>query len=122
MREESKTKSTCSTECEYLFYECEPEGISYTKCQTKYNKCVRKCLLPQLTPTIGVGKEFAMKKMPSRDTVGKCKGECRNRVREGAAKRQKIISSEPYSTPAPNSPPWAKGGNDTPGAWDGHGL
>jgi len=81
-----------------------------------------KVLLPQLTPTIGVEKEFEMKNMPSRDTVGKCKGACRNRVREGAAKRQKTISSEPYSTPAPNSPPWAKGQNDTPGVWDGHGL
>jgi hypothetical protein len=47
-----------------------------------------------------------MKKMPSRDITGKCKGECRDRVKEGEKKRQKAIVSEPYSSPSPNSPPW----------------
>jgi len=45
-----------------------------------------------------------MKKMPSRDTTGKCRGECRDRVKEGEKKRQKNIGSEPYSTPIPDSP------------------
>jgi hypothetical protein len=47
-----------------------------------------------------------MKKMPSRDITGKCRGECRDRVTEGEKKRQKKIASEPYSTPSPNSPSW----------------
>jgi len=63
-----------------------------------------------------------MKKMPSRDTVGKCRGACRNRIREGEKQRQRRIASEPYSTPIPTSPAWTQGRNDTPGAWDGHGL
>jgi hypothetical protein len=63
-----------------------------------------------------------MKQMPSRDTIGKCKGACRNRIRDGEKKRQKRIASEPYSTPLPDSPAWTRGRNDTPGVWDGHGL
>ena len=47
-----------------------------------------------------------MKKMPSRDTTGKCRGECRDRVKEGEKKRQKKTTSEPYSTPIPDSPSW----------------
>ncbi len=33
-----------------------------------------------------------MKKMPSRDTTGQCKGECRDRVLEGAVERQNKIN------------------------------
>lgn len=63
-----------------------------------------------------------MKQMPSRDTKGKCVGACRNRIREGEENRTRRIASEPYSSPAPQFPPWARDRNDTPGAWDGHGL
>jgi len=63
-----------------------------------------------------------MKNMPSRDTTGKCRGACRDRVREGEVKRGQRIASEPYTSPAPDYPSWAKGRNDTPGALDGHGL
>jgi hypothetical protein len=60
-----------------------------------------------------------MKRMPTRDTTGKCKGECRNRVREGEKKRQKMIASQPYSTPCPTSPPWAWRRNEQPEVWGG---
>jgi hypothetical protein len=53
-----------------------------------------------------------MKKMPSRDTTGKCRGECRDRVKEGEKKRQKSIVSEPYSEPIPNSPSYTFKHND----------
>ncbi len=33
-----------------------------------------------------------MKKMPSRDTTGKCRGECRDRVHEGEVERQNQIN------------------------------
>jgi len=34
-----------------------------------------------------------MKKMPSRDTTGRCKGECRDRVHEGEVERQNKINT-----------------------------
>lgn len=62
-----------------------------------------------------------MKKMPSRDTTGKCKGECRDRVYEGEQERQKDIdtSSMSYSSPAEKSPSWTRKRNDPPGALGG---
>ncbi len=60
-----------------------------------------------------------MEKMPTRDTTGKCKGECHNRVKEGNVERQKKIASQPYSTPSPNSPPWTKKRKEQPGVWGG---
>jgi hypothetical protein len=33
-----------------------------------------------------------MKKIPSRDTTGKCRGECRDRVKEGEVERQAAIN------------------------------
>ena len=36
-------------------------------------------------------KERPMEKMPSRDTSGKCEGECQNRVLEGQKSRQAEI-------------------------------
>jgi hypothetical protein len=59
------------------------------------------------------------RKMPTRDTTGKCQGECRDRVREGEEERQKSIASKPYSTPDPNSPPWTKRRNEPPGSMGG---
>jgi hypothetical protein len=53
-----------------------------------------------------------MKKMPSRDTSGKCRGECRDRVKEGEKKRQKSIAPQPYNAPIPDSPSWVFKGND----------
>ncbi len=53
-----------------------------------------------------------MKKMPSRDITGKCRGECRDLVTKKKKKRQKQIASEPYSTPSPNSPEWTFKGNE----------
>jgi hypothetical protein len=61
-----------------------------------------------------------MKKMPTRDTNGNCRGPCRNRVREGEEERQRAIASQDYSAPAPNSPPWTRSRNEPPGVWDGH--
>lgn len=60
-----------------------------------------------------------MKKMPIRDTTGKCQGECRDRVREGEQERQKKIDSQSYNTPSPNSPSWTKERKDQPGVWGG---
>lgn len=47
MKKEPKTKSNCSNECKYLFYECEAEGLSTVKCRSDFNKCVNKCLISQ---------------------------------------------------------------------------
>lgn len=47
MEGEAKTKSSCSNECKYLFYECEADGLSSVQCRSNFNKCVRKCLLSQ---------------------------------------------------------------------------
>lgn len=62
-----------------------------------------------------------MKKMPSRDTSGKCKGECRDRVREGEEFRQAEInhSRTGYSSPASESPSWTSRRNDPPGSFGG---
>jgi hypothetical protein len=60
-----------------------------------------------------------MKKMPKRDTTGKCEGECRDRVREGEEERQKSIASQAYNEPSPNSPPWTKSRKEQPGVWGG---
>jgi len=60
-----------------------------------------------------------MKKMPKRDTTGKCKGECRDRVREGEEERQKSIASQPYSEPSPKSPSWTKNRKEQPGVYGG---
>jgi hypothetical protein len=60
-----------------------------------------------------------MKKMPKRDTTGKCAGECRDRVREGEKKRQKSIASQPYDEPSPNSPSWTKERKEQPGVLGG---
>jgi hypothetical protein len=60
-----------------------------------------------------------MKKMPTRDTSGKCAGECRDRVKEGEEERQKKIASVPYNTPNPNSPSWTKHRDDPPGVLGG---
>jgi hypothetical protein len=60
-----------------------------------------------------------MKKMPTRDTSGKCRGECRDRVREGEEQRQKSIASQPYSEPSPKSPSWTRKRSDQPGVWGG---
>jgi hypothetical protein len=62
-----------------------------------------------------------MKKMPSRDTSGKCKGECRDRVFEGEKERQKAISrqSVSYSSPSEKSPSWTSDRSDPPGSLGG---
>jgi hypothetical protein len=60
-----------------------------------------------------------MKKMPTRDTTGNCKGECRDRVREGEEERQKGIKKEAYSEPNPNSPSWTKSRKEQPGVHGG---
>jgi hypothetical protein len=60
-----------------------------------------------------------MKKMPSRDTSGKCRGECRNRVLEGETERQKAIKKQAYSSPADKSPSWASDRDDPPGSMGG---
>lgn len=62
-----------------------------------------------------------MEKMPSRDTNGKCVGECRDRVLEGEVERQEAInfSSKPYDEPAERSPSWTSQRNDPPGAMGG---
>jgi hypothetical protein len=63
-----------------------------------------------------------MKKMPSRDTSGKCKGECRDRVFEGEKNRQKAINREKsvsYSSPSEKSPSWTSDRDDPPGSMGG---
>ena len=62
-----------------------------------------------------------MKKMPSRDTSGKCKGECRDRVFEGEHERQRTInkSNMAYSSPAEKSPSWTFRRNDPLGGLGG---
>jgi hypothetical protein len=60
-----------------------------------------------------------MKSMPTRDTTGKCEGECRDRVFEGEKERQRDIKSQSYSSPSPNSPSWTKDRKDQPAVWGG---
>lgn len=66
-------------------------------------------------------EKITMKKMPSRDTTGKCKGECRDRVFEGELERQAAInhSAKEYDEPAKQSPPWTSKRNAPPGAMGG---
>lgn len=61
------------------------------------------------------------KKMPSRDTSGKCRGECRDRVFEGETERQKAINkkSMSYSSPSEKSPSWSADRDDPPGSMGG---
>jgi len=62
------------------------------------------------------------RKMPSRDTSGKCRGECRDRVFEGETERQKSINKEKsvsYSSPSGNSPSWTSDRDDPPGSMGG---
>jgi len=60
-----------------------------------------------------------MENMPSRDTTGKCEGECRDRVREGEEERQASIKSQSYNEPSPNSPSWTKNRKEQPAVWGG---
>lgn len=62
-----------------------------------------------------------MKKMPTRDINGNCKGECRDRVTEGERDRQTSInlSGKGYDSPAERSPDWTASRNDPPGAMGG---
>ncbi len=62
-----------------------------------------------------------MKSMPSRDTTGRCEGECRNRVFEGEMERQSEINSMriDYDTPTP-SLSWASRRDAPPGFLGGH--
>jgi hypothetical protein len=60
-----------------------------------------------------------MKKMPSRDTSGKCTGECRDRVFEGETERQQAIKKQSYSSPSEKSPSWTSSRNDPPGSMGG---
>lgn len=62
-----------------------------------------------------------MKKMPSRDINGRCRGECRDRVAEGERDRQTAInlSDQPYDSPAERSPAWTASRNDPPGVMGG---
>ena len=62
-----------------------------------------------------------MKKMPSRDTSGHCRGECRDRVFEGEVERQQAMykNKVSYSTPSEKSPSWTSNRNDPPGSYGG---
>jgi hypothetical protein len=62
-----------------------------------------------------------MKEMPSRDTTGKCEGECRDRVIEGEEERQKKINQEAikYDSPASKSPTWTSDRDAPPGSMGG---
>ena len=62
-----------------------------------------------------------MEAMPSRDTNGKCSGECRDRVFEGEMERQVSIdhSDKQYDEPFEHSPSWAFRRNDPPGVLGG---
>ena len=59
------------------------------------------------------------RKMPTRDTTGKCRGECRDRVHEGEVERQAQIATVPYSEPSPKSPSWTKHRKEQPGVYGG---
>jgi hypothetical protein len=60
-----------------------------------------------------------MKKMPTRDTTGRCRGECRDRVKEGNIERQRKIARRPYNTPYAESPSWTKKRKEQPAVWGG---
>jgi len=56
-----------------------------------------------------------------RDTIGQCKGECRDRVREGEDERQQKINHEYVDAEAYSpSVPWAKSRDTQPGVFGGH--
>ena len=56
-----------------------------------------------------------------RDTIGQCKGECRDRVREGERERQQLINHE-YGNPEEYFPSvrWARSRDAQPGVFGGH--
>ena len=58
-----------------------------------------------------------MENMPSRDTTGKCMGECRDLVSESEKERQHAIDQTGmhYDTPAERSPSWVYERNEPPG-------
>lgn len=62
-----------------------------------------------------------MKHMPTRDTNGKCQGECRDIVYESDKRRQAEINAMKmdYDTPTP-SIPWASKRNAPPSFLGGH--
>lgn len=62
-----------------------------------------------------------MKKMPSRDTTGRCRGACRDRVKEGEVERQAAInhSGKAYDAPVQASPSWTFQRSDPPGVMGG---
>ena len=62
-----------------------------------------------------------MKNIPTRDITGKCEGECRDLVREGAEKRQSEIKASglDYSGSSPIVP-GAFSRNEAPGSMGGH--
>lgn len=60
-------------------------------------------------------------KMPTRDTTGKCEGECRDRVKEGEVERQEDL--EKKGVKAPEDYPKAPGAekrDNPPGDMGGH--
>lgn len=59
--------------------------------------------------------------MPTRDITGECEGECRDRVKEGEAERQRAIKAQKVETPEsyPRAD-WAKSRNNPPGELGGH--
>ena len=64
-------------------------------------------------------ENYIMEDIPTRDTTGKCEGECRDRVKEGEDERQEDINAEPYSSPSPDSPSWTKSRKEQPAVWGG---
>jgi hypothetical protein len=122
MVKEIKLRYGFSNECRNAFHESGEEGDRSADSLKDFSRCSRDHIAQTASQRIGQQRSLKMKKMPSRDTSGKCRGACRDRVKEGTKDRQKMIASEAYSTPIPNSPAWTLGRNDTPGVWDGHGL
>lgn len=61
-----------------------------------------------------------MSSMPLRDTIGKCDGECRDRVLEGEMERQREIetSNVDYIEPS-NSAKWTFSRTEQPGVYGG---
>ena len=62
-----------------------------------------------------------MSNMPKRDITGDCEGDCKDRVLEGQADRQKEIAKSDVESPDsyPNAP-GANSRNDPPGWLGGH--
>ena len=61
-----------------------------------------------------------MSQIPTRDTSGRCEGECRDLVREGNEKRQNKIKHEAYTTGPTKRVASAKSRNEPPGFLGGH--